>query len=207
MKIYMIVITGNPTSEYYKDACLKSWNDKGYEVIHFEATVPETIPENGPLRFGILKGKRSFSDTERAVWYSHYNLWKHCVEIDEPIHVLEHDSYLLDHLPVFDNTEIELFGLFDYRHNGTFKYAKYVVSPCAGYYITPTAAEVMIKKAEKEAISINVDWIVHDTYDDFHLEETGRSMKLFQQNLQGQCVVQQLYIDHIGTTILHPSYK
>jgi len=203
MKCYMIAISGNETSEFYSQVCKESWEKRGYTVEHFEAVVPETIPENGELTFGLHKGRREFTATERAIWYSHFNLWKHCVETNEAIHVIEHDSFLLDEMPDFTGADIELFAIFDYRYKSSYRGIKNVVSPCAGYYISPEAAKVLIEKSTNQVITLNVDWTVHETYDDYHLEETGRENLRFQMNIQGQCVVQQLYIPDVGTTIEH----
>lgn len=203
MKCYMIAISGNETSEFYSQVCKESWEKRGFAVDHFEAVVPETMPTDGELKFGLHKGRREFTPTEKAIWYSHFRLWQLCVETNEPIHVIEHDSFLLDDLPDFSDADIELFAIFDYRYKSSYKGLQNVVSPCAGYYITPEVANVMIAKATASPITLNVDWTVHETYDDYHLAETGRENHRFQLNIQGQCVVQQLYIPDVGTTIEH----
>ncbi len=54
----------------------------------------------------------------------------------------------------------------------------------------------------KNTIKLNVDWTVHDTWDDFHLEETRRGRVEFQRYLWDWVVAYQ-YKDNIGTTIAH----
>jgi len=35
----------------------------------------------------------------QGCWHSHWSLWSHCVDIDQPIIVLEHDAYINDEWP------------------------------------------------------------------------------------------------------------
>lgn len=174
-------------------------------MTHFEAVTPEDLPNYEELTFAARKessGRRFFSDTEKAIWYSHFSLWKRCIELNQPMHVIEHDSYLFDELPDFSDSEIELFAFHDDRYNYRYKYIKHTVSPCAGYYIKPSAARKLVEKSINSVINLNVDWMVHDTYEDFH-PETQRKYELFLMNLTPQCVVRQIYDEMIGNTIEH----
>lgn len=203
--IYMISITHDEISQAYKRIAEKSWHDKGYHISHYEAVTPHTLSHYTSLSFERRKrskGNNLFSDTEKAVWYSHYNLWNMCVELDEPICVIEHDSLLVDYLPDFTGSDIELFAVHDYRYDHIVRDVAHTVSPCAGYYIQPSAARDMINKARSSMISLNVDWTVHETYEDYH-PETQRKYDLFQKVLLPQCVVRQIYDEQIGNTIIH----
>lgn len=205
MKFYMIAMSDDPRSLHYMNKTIPSWTSRGFSVEIFEATTPKNIDSLGELKFTERKASarnRRFSETEKAVWYSHYRLWKHCIEIDQPIHVLEHDSYLKDDLPNFEYSDIEIFAVHDYTYDNKYKGIPHIVSPCAGYYITPKVAAVMINKATEKRINLNVDWTVHETYEDYH-PETQRDYILFQKNLLPQCVVRQILDTKVGNTINH----
>ena len=72
---------------------------KGFEIIFFDA-IDAKAGEH--LRFSqyskiaslLFRGKE-MSDGERACFASHYSLWQKCVELNEPIVVLEDDVLFL----------------------------------------------------------------------------------------------------------------
>lgn len=101
----MIVIKGNKTSEFYADYCTKSWTDIGLNVIRFDAITPDKLEEMSKYkhkwdkyvnRLNYIRRnlKIEISETEKSCFYSHYLLWEKCVRRNQPILVLEHDSYL-----------------------------------------------------------------------------------------------------------------
>ena len=98
-EIYMISMKHHPISEMYKREVLPSW--KEYEVKQFEAVTPKDLYKKTKIDFGFKTAgrKREFTSTEKAVWYSHFELWCECVKIKKPILILEHDSKLVKPLP------------------------------------------------------------------------------------------------------------
>ena len=99
----MIVIRGNPASEYYSSYCKPSWNQAGINVKTFDAVTPATIPRDGPLTFSQYSGnakylkrniKADITKTEQACWYSHFSLWEISCYENKPMMILEHDTYL-----------------------------------------------------------------------------------------------------------------
>lgn len=99
---YMIVVEGNKASEYYYNYCKPSWEKIGLTVNRFKAITPQTVKHTG-LRFEkyVQQAKYTtkninadFTDTEKAVWCSHFTLWQECCYLNESIIVLEHDTYL-----------------------------------------------------------------------------------------------------------------
>lgn len=207
--IYMISITGNPVSEHYKKIVTPSWESRGYELQHFEAVTPKDLHRFDNLNFGQRAPKRNapardFTPTEKAIWCSHFALWKVCIEINRPICIVEHDCYLIDHLPDFGRHKMMLFCIFQLNHGSP--YIKHgiwnAIAPCGGYFITPEAAKRLTNKSQNSIIELNVDWTVHDTWDDYHLEETNRNIVEFQKYLWDWVVAFQ-YQDDMGTTIEH----
>jgi hypothetical protein len=166
-EVHMIAITDNPISMHYRDICAPSWTDHGYTVRHFEALTPVDIV--GANILNITKKMRSprreveFTETERAVWYSHYYSWMLCRQLDTPIIVAEHDIMLLDDLDedVF-NYDIACLSHVTRSNGKTAKLAG------GAYYITPRGAKILcgIKNKSTEIIANSDAWI-HRTCDDY----------------------------------------
>ncbi len=152
VNIQMIGISNCPKSQYYSSICIPAWESLGYKINWFEASTPETLRKdygdvrNGELKFGNLYSAaspngREFTDTEISVWYSHYRLWKHCVEIDSPIHIIEHDSYPHRNISDFSHMRSAYFGYFPKsKESGGDGF----LAVACGYYITPEFARVLL---------------------------------------------------------------
>ena len=92
-KTRMIRIKDNEVSEKYAEHCSKSWF--GFDLRYSDAVTPETLHEQSGLTFGVRGNGRELTDTEKACFYSQYNLWKKCAVENVPILVLEHDALLI----------------------------------------------------------------------------------------------------------------
>lgn len=214
MKIYMIVMSNNKKSQYYKNFVLPSWSERGYQIIEFEAVTPETIHNYSELNFAdrkVSRGNHRFSETEKSVWYSHFLLWKRCLELNESIYIIEHDTILFDYIPDFSDEKIAIFAFYWKGRTKPREKRLYswdgltdIVSPCAGYYITPEVAQKLITKSISGLINLNVDWTVHETFEDYH-PETQRDIVLFQKFISPVCVARQVVDSKIGNTIEHNS--
>ncbi len=99
----MIVVEGNEASEYYSNYCIPSWEKIGLKVEKFKAVTPDDVPKIKEIRFEkystnlkyLNRGlKAEITDTEKAVWCSHFKVWEECCYSNEPILVLEHDTFL-----------------------------------------------------------------------------------------------------------------
>lgn len=104
IKSFMIVIENNEASEYYSEYCTPSWKNVGINVEKFKAVVPSDLNKLKELTF-VNKNMTKYASmgvfpphtpTEMACFYSHFKLWQECVYLNEPILILEHDSYLID---------------------------------------------------------------------------------------------------------------
>ena len=112
MKSFAVVIKENETSELGYSTLVESSKKVGndFDINRFDAVTPSTYKQamsdfditwNYPwqgevLDFasGLKKKAYITSDPENriACAVSHYTLWKNCIELDEPILILEHDA-------------------------------------------------------------------------------------------------------------------
>lgn len=167
-EVWMISITDNPISQHYKNICAPTWTKFGFNVNHFEAKTPKDFNEDcNFLRFGLKykfsKGAEvEFTDTEKAVWYSHYFMWKKCWEENIPIIVIEHDTILLNKI----NQVVYKYDMVCMSHSRDVMPSGHVIKKThagSAYYITPSAAKSLLSVDEHENIFSNSDaWIHHN---------------------------------------------
>ncbi len=122
MTANVIVVKNNTTSEFYFSTIKPLWESVGVKLERFDAITPKTLPD-GPLKFTAVRTRKyqditnrkgkTFTDTEKAVWYSHYMLWKKCAESNEPIVVIEHDCVPFDEAKLWydDGTHFKSFDM------------------------------------------------------------------------------------------------
>lgn len=122
MKAFVITIRGHEYSEESANRCITSAHKHGLHVEKFTAVTKDTVEElmrnynltwtwaNGntekitcpitgleqfPYTSGDLRNKMACS-------MSHFLLWNLCVQLNEPILILEHDAVFIRELPVID---------------------------------------------------------------------------------------------------------
>jgi len=197
-KFYMIQMSNNPTSVYYRDWVMKSWRKGGHKIHLYEAVTPETISvQKNRLEFGNKLSKGGvidlkklvgveFTETEKAVWYSHFNLWNVCIQINKPIVIIEHDMKLDNRMGLQTQNFRETNAVGLGRTKST-ELKRNVNLPCGCYYVTPYIASILSKRAKKEPIRINVD---------------GHVKKFLDSDKKNWCVDQIIH-EKVGTTIVH----
>jgi len=103
MKAFVIYIDGHAESETYALAAVESMaRHKGWEPHLFKGLVPDTARlygENLGIRMKRPSRAADFLEREpetfrikRACSFNHHRLFRMCVNIDEPIAVIEHDA-------------------------------------------------------------------------------------------------------------------
>ena len=127
MKAFVITVKGNEYSENCADRCIKSAEEHGlkvekfygvdkehaYEVMHennLEWTwannnnAATDCPITGLHTFPYTTGGGSLASLTSKIGcsMSHFLLWKKCVDLYEPILILEHDAVFLRPLPDFE---------------------------------------------------------------------------------------------------------
>lgn len=109
-KVRMIRIKGNEVSEKYARYCAGSWFGTNFAMV--DAVTPETLSEQSGLTFGIKPNGKELTDTEKACFYSQYNLWVKCARENYPILVAEHDAFLRSPSVINFNPslEVQFFG-------------------------------------------------------------------------------------------------
>ena len=141
--------------------CKQTWIDQGFNVNHYEAITPDTMPNF--LKFGqknmrmYTKKTAAFTQVEKAIFYSHFMLWRMCFKSQKPIVVIEHDTQLVNQFPTtWDVRRIKYFcvGHRALKRDGGYD-TKY--SPAAGYVLTPQGAEALIAYTKRSTIIYNVD--------------------------------------------------
>ena len=153
--IKMIAMSDHPISMMYQREVLPSWKQFGHDVELFEATTPKDLVYKNKLDFKLkISGKkREFTSTEKAVWYSHFELWCMCIR-KGPLIVIEHDSKLVKQLPDMSKEGYKLLSFI----NRDFGFSKGVaLAPGSGYYITPPVAERLVAQAVANPVVRNSD--------------------------------------------------
>ena len=181
----MIYMPEHPISEMYKRITMKSWKKFNYEVELFTAVTPKDLYKKTKLDFALkgVKG-REFTQTEKAVWYSHFELWCECVKHNKPVLIIEHDSKLLKQLPDFNGCHAKVLSFInrDYKPKGKWP------APGSGYYITPQVARVLIANAVCKPIGQNSDGHLSAVLSNFTVIDRHKSkdhLHIEQINIDG----------------------
>ena len=173
--VWMIVMSGNPISDYYRKLALPSWLKAGFDVNFFEGVTPETYKDHFDLLFGKKHSKSTpdgvmFTVSEKCVWYGHYYLWKKCIDTDTPMIVCEHDIELvMDIQPSIFTTPMACLA----HDPPDIRKEKRTSLAGGAYYITPDVAKVLIRINE-DRIRINSDgwvWEVCKAHGYFHYDK------------------------------------
>nr|WP_292766256.1 glycosyltransferase family 25 protein [Mesorhizobium sp.] len=148
----------------------KQLDDLGISFIRLSATEGASITD---VEFDRLAGTymRPITRSELGCLMSHVRAWRHCIERDEPVLVLEDDAFLSERLPAF-LTEFERLGLQGVINLETRGVGKRVskgppaavlesavrlyrlfVDPggTAGYIVTPGAARTLVELSKTYA--------------------------------------------------------
>lgn len=127
MKAFVITIENNPYSEQVADRCLQSSLPYSIDIEKFYGVTKKkanTImryynlewtwadnntrkmicPVTGLRQFPYKGGNKKLADLDakKACTISHYLLWWTCIDLNEPILILEHDAVFLMALPEID---------------------------------------------------------------------------------------------------------
>lgn len=166
MKAYVITLTEKPESVEVANRCIKTGARFGVSVEKWAAYSPQSavekwedvLLEHNHIPVDRFVEKYSRFENCLAAFFSHYSLWKKCIELNEDILILEHDAVFNNFLP-----EVHFSGVMSF---GAPSYGKYVTPQLIGrnkliskqylpgahaYAVTPTAAKVLVDGATKRA--------------------------------------------------------
>lgn len=110
MKSFVITLVNNTKSVKSTNQVIKTAKEVGYNepIEIFEAVTPDKWEEILPYNNNF--GMYPRPDNVGACFASHYLLWKKCVELNEPILILEHDAIFVDNIPDIDFEMCVSFG-------------------------------------------------------------------------------------------------
>ncbi len=158
MKHYVITMSQTPLSVTAAERCIESGKRFDLEIEKWEATTPDELLPALLMDAGIsdqgFKEVYSRLDNCMSAFHSHWSLWKHCTEINEPITIFEHDAVITDSIP-----ETFFTGCISF---GKPSYGKFNIPPMLGkndlvskrylpgahaYRVNPWGAKQLVKQA------------------------------------------------------------
>lgn len=184
MKAFVITIDSLEESVGAARRCIRSGARYGVEVENFTATTPADNPEEmfaeKRIPTQLFAEKYSRWENVLSCFMSHHRLWEKCVELNEPILILEHDAVFVNELPpniLFSG--VLSFGAPSYgRYNtpktlGKNKLTSKPYLPGAhAYGVTPWAAKHLIDRARQDAcptdVFIGIDRFGRDLIEEYY---------------------------------------
>lgn len=159
----MIALLDNHEMAPIRQKALGTWTQQKINVNLFDAITPEEIP-NLPIKLNLTRKEKTqvaggpvpFTETEKAIWYSHFFLWQKCIMLDKPICVIEEDCQLTTNLP--ETFEVDGFTAICY-HNKK-------LTPAAGYILTVDKAMYLYDYALSQTLQFNIDHLLIKNFDD-----------------------------------------
>lgn len=186
---YIITVKNHPVSERMSARCQESCVSVGQPYVVWDAFdgtdgkeiyYPDHAKDQDHYRFLKLMNDR-LTIGERAAVLSHYSLWAHCVALDVPIVVLEHDSIMVRPYKAHDGfNQINYLGNQQQYEQG--KWPSFPPHSAANtnwkficrahaYAIDPAVARSLISHLIKFGISAPADMLIRA--DIFPIVQTG----------------------------------
>lgn len=119
MKAFVITLSNNKDSVKSAEQTRQSAKQVGFKepIQHFEGILPHQwrsiLPEKNS-NFSLMDPKTGAQfgkpDNIGACFASHYLLWRKCIELNEPILILEHDAIFVDNIPDIEFNMCVNFG-------------------------------------------------------------------------------------------------
>lgn len=106
---YILRLSNNIISKELSERCMYTCNEVGMPAKYWEAfdgtndtdvIVPKHLENESHINW-LKVHKTDISTTQVAIMLSHFSLWCHCLKIDEPIVILEHDAVMIKPFPFF----------------------------------------------------------------------------------------------------------
>jgi len=177
MKTFLIRIKDHPLSEKESRECLYSadFHDYKEDIQIFDAITPsrgcEDILGDRPNIFDNYPRP----DRVACCFASHYLLWKKCIELNEPILILEHDAIFIDEFPDVEFDMCCTFGEPTYYQP---QYIDFDTPKIDGiqtltdknflghhaYAMKPEAAKIFVEDCDTTVLSPNDLWMTKEKY-------------------------------------------
>ena len=107
LKTFCISLKNNIISENLSKECLESGKKFKWKIIQFEATSIEDVNNEIWKKFNVIPSKDNKFQKRigaQGCYLSHFRLWNICIDLNEPIIILEHDAIVSN---IFPNIETE----------------------------------------------------------------------------------------------------
>lgn len=175
---YIITIKGHPISETLSERCQKSCKivEQNYFVWDaFDGTsetdiiYPDHAKDQDHYRWLKLMNDK-LTITEMATILSHYSLWAHCVKINLPIVILEHDAVMVKKYPhhngfnqinYLGNLEQYKMGKYpDFPPHSAASKNYYFICRAHAYAIDPAVARQLISHVIRFGMSAPADMLI-----------------------------------------------
>lgn len=177
MKTFLIRIKDHPLSEKESKDCLRSADLYSYkeDIQIFDAITPKRgykdILGDRPNIFDNYPRP----DRVACCFASHYLLWKKCIELNEPILILEHDAIFIDEFPDVEFDMCCTFGEPTYYQP---QYIDFDTPKIDGiqtltdknflghhaYAMKPEAAKIFVEDCDTTVLSPNDLWMTKEKY-------------------------------------------
>jgi GR25 family glycosyltransferase involved in LPS biosynthesis len=151
MKIFCIALKNNNQSIKMLNDCLESASLFGWNIEIFWGVNKDNITANTWKAVNLvpsLDSKFQRRIGAQGCFLSHYQLWQQCLELNEPLIILEHDAIINSTVP-YIKTDYELVKLHQQVKKPQFDH--YTGSWSVGshaYYIAPSGALKLINWAK-----------------------------------------------------------
>lgn len=175
MKTFILYNKSNNQSVINANLCLDSFNNYiAWNAELFDGCTPNDL-EYLERKYNLKDDRARYQPSsklyksKKACFFSHFILWNKCIEINQPIAIVEHDTYCIGNLPesftfnsiVQFSTE-SMFNHFSYYKEsqkiyktlaeGLYPITKfpplknwgYCIAGNTGYGITPTSAKILV---------------------------------------------------------------
>lgn len=175
---YIITVKGNPTSETLSARCAASCEQVGMPYKTFEAIdgtsgtlkVPLSLESCSYLSW-IKWIVPTLTITEVACVLSHFALWCRCIELDQPIVILEHDAIMVkaykeytgyNTIMYFGSSEQAVGGwpVLSIPPHGSYGPNYHFILRAHAYAIDPAIAKNMVAHVIKYGIREPLDFIM-----------------------------------------------
>lgn len=175
---YIITLKDNPTSERLAQRCKQSCDEVNVPAKYWHGfngtgptiTAPDHLKNASHMNwFKVIDSELSTSEVACAL--SHISLWCHCIEIDKPIIILEHDAMMIKNIsehPLFNSI---LYLGCEEQHkkgwqvsmtpvHGTIAKNYHFIWRAHAYVIDPQVAKNMVAFVLKQGIFESLDIMI-----------------------------------------------
>jgi hypothetical protein len=183
-KAFVIAIKGHPVSETQLKDCLDSAEKFNWNVEVFWGvdgrTITETVWEHEGIAPRLDKPTMSKPGVQ-GCFLSHWALWKKCVDLNEPIIILEHDAIIQGEWQPLELNDsiIKLHRYYKYKNPKYDEDTGLWSASGHAYCLTPAHATTLIKFVKNKG-AFEVDRIIGDRVISF--KHLGKPSLVERQN-------------------------